>query len=149
MYLSGFKFVVWIHYFFLFSFINDVHVILYFRMSKRKYKLYLEPNNTTKIPRSRLTRRHLDVSQCATPLWYITCFIILNIIPDYVLLPWKIVETPLYILKSTSGFGFHWWPQQWRGQNQSSPEPCRFWGEMVKYSYICGEKLFDTGPYYI
>ncbi|KAK9519948.1 hypothetical protein VZT92_022639 [Zoarces viviparus] len=29
-------------------------------MSKRKYKLYLEPNNTIKIPRSRLKRRHLD-----------------------------------------------------------------------------------------
>ncbi|XP_031733820.1 uncharacterized protein LOC116400228 isoform X2 [Anarrhichthys ocellatus] len=28
-------------------------------MSKRKYKLYLEPNNTIKIPRSRL-KRHLD-----------------------------------------------------------------------------------------
>ena len=72
------------------------------------------------------------------PLWCINCFIILNVLPDYVLLRWPIVETTLYILKSTSGFGFHWWPQQWRGQNQSSPEPCRCWGEMV----ICSSKLW-------
>lgn len=95
--------VIWIHYFviYFFSLLLMMYMLfLNFRMSKRKYKLYLEPNNTIKIPCSRLKRRHLDVSllmtHCATPLWYIKCFIILNVLPDYVLLRWQIVETTIH-----------------------------------------------------